>query len=453
MAATTTSVRLHLLPLAWAVVVFGTAVPVELRAPLPWSWSVRPGDFGLNVLLYLPMGLCWQRRPLGSAVLGGALLAGAIELAQTAFFGRHAALSDVLANTIGTGAGALAGRWLARGRTVEAWLLPLGARGAILSALAAALLLAGWLRPAPPGTLSNWDSGYTMQLGNEVTGDRPWRGTVSALALLPGPLSPDERQALARFDDPAVRSAFAGRAAYLLPAPVLLDGRAHPVPEEATRRFAAEAAQHDAFTVVATIVPADVRQGGPARIVSHSRDTWHRNFDLGQEGARLVFRVRTPLTGPNGNVRTAETAAVLSPGRPATLVASFDGAVSRVDVDGLPRARRHLGAQACALPSACDTDLPLAAALFGALLAIIALVASRARSPAGAIALAFAAAGAGAWLLRAAAAERLVWLAGWGAPLMVLLGAACVGVSFFGAAAAPAAPVRQPSAPPSPVRE
>ena len=26
------------------------------------------------------------------------------------------------------------------------------------------------------GTLSNWDSGYILGLGNELTGDRPWLG-------------------------------------------------------------------------------------------------------------------------------------------------------------------------------------------------------------------------------------------------------------------------------------
>jgi VanZ family protein len=420
------SARLHLLPLAWALVVFGTAVPVELRAPLPWSLSVRAGDVGLNLLLYLPLGLCWAHRPLVSTLACGALLSAVIEFAQAWYFGRHAALADVVANALGAGCGALIGRWPA----TPAWRLPLDARTAVAAAIAALLLLAGWLRPAPPGTLSDWDTGYAMQLGNEVTGDRPWRGTVSALALVPGRLSHAERQALARLDDPAARAILASRNAYLLPSRVALDGQAHPIPAEAARRFAAAATQHNAFSVIATIVPENVQQSGPARVLSYSSDTLHRNLDLGQEGARLVFRVRTPLTGLNGNDRTAETGPVLAAGKPATVVASFDGAVSRIDVNGQAHARRHLGAGACVLPGACDTDLPLAAAAFGASLAMVAVVAGRARTRRQALLLGLAAAWAGAWLLRSLAGERLVWLGGWGAPLMVLLGAACVALSF-----------------------
>ena len=41
-------------------------------------------------------------------------------------------------------------------------------------------------------------------------------------------------------------------------------------------------------------------QYGPARIMSLSRDPHHRNFTVAQEGADLIFRLRTPLTDLNG---------------------------------------------------------------------------------------------------------------------------------------------------------
>jgi outer membrane protein assembly factor BamB len=44
----------------------------------------------------------------------------------------------------------------------------------------------------------------------------------------------------------------------------------------------------------------DARQTGPARILTFSSDPYHRNFTLGQEGDRVVFRLRTPETGENG---------------------------------------------------------------------------------------------------------------------------------------------------------
>lgn len=49
-----------------------------------------------------------------------------------------------------------------------------------------------------------------------------------------------------------------------------------------------------------TITTADRQQTGPARILTFSSDPYHRNFTLGQEGDRLVFRLRTPETGENG---------------------------------------------------------------------------------------------------------------------------------------------------------
>jgi len=52
--------------------------------------------------------------------------------------------------------------------------------------------------------------------------------------------------------------------------------------------------------IEARITPANLRQGGPARILSFSTDGWHRNFTLAQERDRLVIRLRTPKTGENG---------------------------------------------------------------------------------------------------------------------------------------------------------
>ena len=43
-----------------------------------------------------------------------------------------------------------------------------------------------------------------------------------------------------------------------------------------------------------------LRQSGPARIITFSRDPSNRNFTLGQDGDRLILRLRTPPTGPNG---------------------------------------------------------------------------------------------------------------------------------------------------------
>ncbi len=54
------------------------------------------------------------------------------------------------------------------------------------------------------------------------------------------------------------------------------------------------------LSVEATVTPATDQQTGPARIVTFSTDVNQRDFTLGQVGDRLIVRIRTPQTGPNG---------------------------------------------------------------------------------------------------------------------------------------------------------
>jgi Concanavalin A-like lectin/glucanases superfamily len=187
--------------------------------------------------------------------------------------------------------------------------------------------------------------------------------------------------------------------------------------------------ERDAFTIIATIIPANVTQRGPARIVSFSRDQFNRNFDLGQEEDRIVFRVRTPVSGPNGMDPHVETPSVLKTDKPTTVVATFDGAVARVHIDGQAIGRQDLAAAGCVLPFLCGSDLPLAAGLFGALMAIVAVAIGKPRSRSNRIVLIVLAGLTSAALLRSLAVDRGTFLYGWSAPLVALLGAAIVGLS------------------------
>lgn len=63
------------------------------------------------------------------------------------------------------------------------------------------------------------------------------------------------------------------------------------------------------FSVEAWVIPENVTQTGPARIVSYSIDTGRRNFTLGQQVGQYDSRVQTINTGPNGsnpNLRTED---------------------------------------------------------------------------------------------------------------------------------------------------
>ena len=94
---------------------------------------------------------------------------------------------------------------------------------------------------------------------------------------------------------------------------------------------------------------------------------------LDRTGPGWCSAIRTLETGPNGNSPRTETAGVLQAGRQIQAVATFDGAVARIYLDGRIEGRRNLAAQGCLVASLCDSDLPLAKATLGAALAFIAL--------------------------------------------------------------------------------
>lgn len=61
------------------------------------------------------------------------------------------------------------------------------------------------------------------------------------------------------------------------------------------------------FSVEAWVIPENLTQTGPARIVSYSVDTGRRNFTLGQQVEQYDSRVQTINSGPNGSNPAART--------------------------------------------------------------------------------------------------------------------------------------------------
>ncbi len=91
---------------------------------------------------------------------------------------------------------------------------------------------------------------------------------------------------------------------------------------DADKRLLAACRKTNRLAIEATITPADLKQDGPARIVSFSQDSGSRNFTLGQSGDELVFRLRTPRTGDNGT-KPQVTLAKLAVGKPHHVVVSY----------------------------------------------------------------------------------------------------------------------------------
>lgn len=63
--------------------------------------------------------------------------------------------------------------------------------------------------------------------------------------------------------------------------------------------WSATAKRGQRFEVDLSARPGASIQTGPARILTLSRDPWHRNFTIGQEGTDLILRFRTSSRSPN----------------------------------------------------------------------------------------------------------------------------------------------------------
>lgn len=368
-------------------------------------------DIVLNVLLYVPLGVALMRLgPLRAFGLAAAL-SFVMELSQIWSIGRFASPYDVLVNSLA----ALAAAWVARllhpARITEPISIPVKTWVAVLSGLLATGLFVLCAIPVPRVTLTSWDAEYPLQLGNELTGDRPWVGRIASATLAPRASS---------VKDGVVSAG---------PLDIKAGDRVQ-LPADAARNFASLARASDEFAVMARFTPADVERTGPARIVSFSHDTEHRNFDLGQEREHLAFRIRTSNTGPNGNSPLMVTGDVLKPGREASVIANFDSRVARVFVNGGLQARHNFWAQGCPIRTLCDGDLLLARSVLGASVAVVAIWAVRSRRRKREV---LAAVGAGFvamlisyWLDARSEALQVAPLG----PLMVLLGAGVVALAL-----------------------
>jgi VanZ family protein len=370
----THKLELRLAPLAAALILFSTAVPVELRTP---DWTLERfalWDFLANVLLYVPLGWVLRRRPLYVALLSGFVLSTSVEFLQGWFFERHVSAFDMLANTCGCLLGALLARHPRARRLIGFSVLPISRSVIVAAALITIMLIILTAFPVKQSDLSIWDSEFVMLLGNEQTGDRPWRGEVSALALVPSALSRSDARNLGTLSSPQAIASLVERDGHVLTRHITLDGsEGVKIPQEMSRGFAEEAMSRGAFSIVAMIATADLQQEGPARVVSFSRDPFVRNFDLGQDQSRMVFRIRTPSIGENGNIPRAESADTLEAGRAVSVVATYDGAVARLYLDGELHDRNNLAALGCMVSAVCDAALPLSRGTLGGSVALLAL--------------------------------------------------------------------------------
>ena len=330
-------------------------------------------DFPQNVLLFIPLGFSLSAlfgvRGLSrqrvliltlAACFGLSLL---IEITQTYSAVRFPTITDVVANVLGAFLGArlfemwgekLIGYGIVQVGRLQPHLTWHRLTIALLSYFALMLILTLYLTQLT--SLANWDTSYPLLLGNELTDNRAWHGTISHVFLADRVLSNEEITRLFNGDGP---TAVAGDALLIFqdftdddlngnfpamiwqgePAFAEDDGgivlgirhwlKSNMPVTEASQTLAA----NSQFTLEVIFTPDWLEQSGPARIVSISQDTIHRNLTLGQQETDLALRLRTPFTGENGVNPQLVIPNFFTDTRPRHIVITYDGTTVRFYLD------------------------------------------------------------------------------------------------------------------------
>jgi VanZ family protein len=337
-------------------------------------------DFPRNVLLFIPFGFglaafLHQRKwspkaTFFSVLISSFFLTLLVESLQFFLPGRTPNVSDLLANSLGGLAGLgcfrLWERRTAVSRRVKTTLLV--PRNAIIIGLTYMLLLlilGAYLQSRT--RLAGWNPYFTLSIGNEHTGNRPWSGTVTQLAILDKALSADEAAQLMAGNEITAVAGSALVAYYPLANTTILTDQAGNLPafewqgstglmaadeglslnglhwletEQPVSYLAERLQASSQLSIMLTLAADSFQQTGPARILTFSINSALRNFTLGQEGGDLIMRIRTPMTGENGVTPELAISDFFESANSQILIVSFDGLAVQTYIKDGQRAGR-----------------------------------------------------------------------------------------------------------------
>lgn len=348
--------RLKLLPLAVALIGITTMVPVGLRRPslsyvdLGFGFS----DAALNILLYLPFGVAIGGSSLTRCFLSSFAISAFAETLQFGYTHRDPSPSDVVCNVCGALLGYLVATPVCRLLGLSNRLLTLPRFLAILCIPAGVLSVMAMVAHREKADFSNWDPTFQLAVGDELTGKRLWKGSISELAIYDTALDP---ALLRRVSNASADDATIGLSSISAPPLFRLQSSAPAsygqplLTEEQQRSFFGRLVTRNQMSILVRLRTEKLWQAGPARIVTYSKDAYNRNFTLGQLNRSLVFRLRTPVSGLNGGNPDVTTRPLLALGRDYVVAAVYDGAISRLYVNGVLWGQADLAAKQPRLPS------------------------------------------------------------------------------------------------------
>ena len=333
-------------------------IPTGLRYP---SLShiqdlFNTADFVNNLILYMPLGIALSDSSLIRAFLFGLLLSTCAEVLQLGYVDRIPSFLDIASNTAGALIGYLGGRFFLnrayRPRSLKLYRA-IGVAAIPLSILGTLSLI----HEPPKADFSDWNPAFHLAVGNELTGDRPWSGTISKFAIYPFAMSPSQLNGLAQ--QSPVNAPFGPPVVGPMSAADLAGRSGRPLlSEEEEHSFFDTLVDRSRLTLVVWMQPDNLEQSGPARIVTYSQNPSGRNFTLGQIGNTLTFRLRTPASGLNGMNPPLYTGPVLALNKTSFVAAVYDGRVSRLYVDGKQVAQADLATRRPRLPNRIMPWLP-----------------------------------------------------------------------------------------------
>ena len=219
--------------------------------------------------------------------------------------------------------------------------------------------------------ISEWDCQYPLLIGNELTYDRPWQGKIRGVAIYSRELGESEIRKLSHIpmtsENITLRKMSGAIALYSFETSpnhrILIHTHAGPslysskekldlvekkldsntlhISEPLLIKSTTSASilcqaivASQAFTVETEIASDNLKQSGPARIISNSIDLENRNFTLGEDNGDLVLRVKTPQNGYNGDKIPFKTQDNALTKEWQHVIASYADGVAKFFIDG-----------------------------------------------------------------------------------------------------------------------